>query len=89
MAVYLVDQVLLGATVDQLISAQRGVIDMCQRFAARGEQIRFIRGVYVPGESRWISLFEAPDAHTIEELSEVVKIPFSRIIEAVDLPPEE
>jgi muconolactone delta-isomerase len=89
MPVYLVDQVLPGTTVDQLMSAQRTLIDMCQRFAARGEQIRIIRSVYVPGESRWISLLEAPDPQTIEELCEVAKVPFSNIFEAVDLAIEE
>jgi muconolactone delta-isomerase len=89
MRVYLVDRVFPGATLDQIIEAQRAVMGISQRFAARGEHILYLRSIYIPGESRCLCLFEAPDAQRVEEVNEVARIPFTRIIEALDLPPEE
>ncbi|HEU0021876.1 MAG TPA: nickel-binding protein [Dehalococcoidia bacterium] len=89
MGVYLVDRVFPGATLEQIIEAQRAVVEMSQRFAARGEYVRYLRSIYIPGESRCLCLFEAPDAQRVEEVNEVARAPFTRIIEAVDLSPEE
>ena len=82
MAVYLVDSVILGVTIDQLTTALPAVIETCQRFSARGEYVRYIRSTYIPGESRCLCLFEAPDAATLEEVNEVAKFPYTRIVEA-------
>ena len=60
MGVYMVDRMFPGATMDQLMAAQRAVIEISQRFAARGESIRYLRSIYLPGESRCMCLFEAP-----------------------------
>lgn len=85
MGIYMVDRVCPEATIDQLISTQRALIEMSQRFTARGEHIRYLRSTYIPSESRYMCLFEAPDSQTVEELNEVAKAPFLRVIEAVDL----
>ena len=88
MAVYLVDSVIPGLTIDQLTTAQQAVIETCKRFTARGEYVRYIRTTYIPGESRCLFLFEAPNADTVEEVNEVAKLPYTRVVEAIDLPPE-
>jgi hypothetical protein len=88
MGIYLVDRVLPEATIDQLIAAQRVLVDMSQRFTARGERIRYLRSLYVPGESRCMCFFEAPDYQRVEEVNEVAKVPFARVIEVVELTPE-
>ena len=88
MGVYMVDHACPGATMEQLLDAQRAVIAMSQRFSARGERVRFLRSAYIPSESRCLSMFEAVDSQTVAEVNEVVHIPFTRIIEAVDLSPE-
>ncbi len=89
MGVYMVDRVCPGATIDQLLGAQRAVIEMSRRFAARGEHIRYLRSTYIPSESRCLCLFEALDARTVEEVNEVAKVPFIRVIEAVELTPQQ
>ncbi len=88
MAVYLVDSVIPGVTIDQLTTALRAVVETCQRFTARGEYVRYIRSTYIPGESRCLCLLEAPNAATVEEVNEVAKLPYTRIVEAFDLIPE-
>ena len=85
MAVYLVDSVIPGVTMDQLTTALQAVIETCQRFTARGEYVRYIRSTYIPGESRCLCLLEASNAATVEEVNEVAKLPYTRIVEAFDL----
>ena len=75
--------------MDQLISAQRAMIEMSQRFTARGERVRYLRSTYIPSESRWLSLFEASNSQTVEEVNEVANVPFIRVVEAVELTPEQ
>lgn len=86
MGVYLVERVFPGATLDQVKEAQRAVIEMSQRFVARGEPIRHLRSIYIPGQCRHLCLIEAPDPQRIEELHEVARASFSNIVEVVDLP---
>ncbi len=88
MSVYLIDSVIPEVTMDQLTTALRAVIATCQRFTARGEYVRYIRSTFIPGESRALCLFEAPSAATVEEVNEVAKLPYTRIVEAFDLPRE-
>ena len=85
MGIYMVDRVCPESTLDQVISTQRALIEMALRFTARGEHIRYLRSTYIPSESRCLCLFEATNSQTVEELHEVAKAPFTRVIEAVDL----
>jgi hypothetical protein len=64
------------------------VIETYQRFPARGEYVRYIRSTYIPGESRCLFLFDAPNAAPVEEVNEVAKLPYTRVVEAIDLPAE-
>jgi muconolactone delta-isomerase len=89
MGVYLVDRVFPGTTLDQIIEAQRALMEMSQRFTARGEHVRYLRSIYIPGESRCLCLFEAPDAQSVEEVNEVARVRFTRIVEALELMPEQ
>jgi hypothetical protein len=54
---------------------------------AQGKSVRCIRSTFVPGETRCMCLFEAPTSQHVKELNEAAKIPFSRIVEALDLTP--
>jgi hypothetical protein len=88
MAVYMVERDLPGITMEQLASAQKAAVETSRRFTARGEYVRYIRSTYLPDESRCMCLFEAANAQAVEEVNVVAKIPFIRIIEAIDLAPE-
>jgi muconolactone delta-isomerase len=87
MAVYMVERDLKGITMDQLAAAQKGAIETGKRMTAEGKAVRYIRSMFVPGEARCLCLFEAPNAERVKELNEAAKIPFSRIVEALDLTP--
>ncbi len=88
MAIYLVDSVIPGVTIGQLTTVLQAVVETCQRFTARGEHVRYIRSTYIPVESRCLCLLEAPNAATVEEVNEVAKLPYTWIVEAIDLTPE-
>lgn len=87
MAVYMVDRDLKGITMEQLAAAQRRAIETGQRLTAEGKPVRYIRSTFVPGESHCMCLFEAPNPQLVKELNEAAQIPFSRIVEALDLTP--
>ncbi len=87
MAVYLVERELKGITMDQLAAAQKAAIDTGKRLTAQGKKVRYIRSTFVPGEARCMCLFEADNQQAVRELNEAAKIPYSRIVEAMDLTP--
>jgi muconolactone delta-isomerase len=87
MSVYMVERELPGITLEQLAGAQKAAIQTSEEFTAQGKAVRYIRSTYVPGEARVMCLFEAPDAQRVKEVNEVAQIPFTRIVEALDLTP--
>jgi len=52
-----------------------------------GKQVRYIRSTYIPGESRVMCLFEASSPQLVEEVNQAANIPFTRVVEAMDLTP--
>lgn len=89
MAVYMVERELPGVTMDQLAEAQRAAIETGQQFTSEGKNVRYIRTTFVPNEARCMCLFEADNADLVREVNESAHIPFTRIIEALDLTPSE
>ena len=89
MAVYMVERDLPGITLEQLAGAQKAAIDTSRRLTEDGRPVRYIRSTYVPGEARCMCLFEAPNAQRVREVNEEAQIPFTRIVEALDLTPKQ
>jgi hypothetical protein len=87
MKVYLVDRTLPGVTLEQLASAQKAAIETSQRFTAEGKTVRYIRTAWVPSESHVMCMFEAETGQAVRDVNEAAGIPFTRIIEAMDLTP--
>jgi hypothetical protein len=88
MAVYLVDRDLPGITVDGLAALQRATLATCQDFTAAGTPVRYLHGLFVPGEARCLCLFEADDEATVVAVNDTAHLPFTRVVEALDLPAE-
>jgi len=89
MPVYMVDRDLPGIKMEQLAAAQKAAIDLSQKMTAQGKKVRYIRTTFVPGEAHCMCLFEAANADVVKELNETAKIPFKRIVEAMDLTPRQ
>jgi Protein of unknown function (DUF4242) len=87
MPVYMADRDLKGITMEQLAAAQKRAIETGHELTAAGKPVRYIRSTFLPGESRCMCLFEAPRPELVRELNEKAQIPFTRIVEALDLTP--
>jgi|TARA_B100000378_G_scaffold239277_1_gene207041 cell fate regulator YaaT (PSP1 superfamily) len=87
MAVYMVERDLPGITLEQLGGAQKAAIETSQEFTSKGKQVRYIRSTYVPGDSKVMCLFEASGQQLVEEVNQAANIPFTRVVEAMDLTP--
>jgi hypothetical protein len=87
MTVYAVERDLKGVTMEQLAAAQKRAIASSKKFSDTGRDVRYIRSMYIPGEERSMCLFEAPDASTVEDVNRDAAIPYTRVIEALDLTP--
>lgn len=88
MPVYMVDRELPGIQMEQLAAAQKAAIDLSQKMSAQGKKVRYIRSAFVPGEAHCMCFFEAANPDVVKELNETAKIPFKRIVEAMDLTPK-
>lgn len=84
--IYLVDRDLPGITMEQLAGAQQAAIATSEQFSAAGKPVRYLRTVFVPGESHCMCLFEAPAMELVKEVNETAQLPYTRIVEAMDLP---
>ncbi len=89
MAVYMVERELPGVTMDQLGAAQKAAIETGEQFTREGKNVRYIRTTFVPGEAHCMCLFEADNADLVREVNETAHIPFTRIVEALDLTPSK
>ncbi|HEX5731599.1 MAG TPA: DUF4242 domain-containing protein [Blastocatellia bacterium] len=88
MTVYMVERDLPGITTDQLAAAQKAAIEKGQEMTADGKEVRYIRSIFVPGDSKCMCMFEAADPEVVRELNEAAQIPFTEIKEALDLTPQ-
>lgn len=87
MSVYMVERSLPGVTMAQLGAAQKAAIETAEKMTANGQEVKYIRSAFVPGDQRCICFFEAGDADTVKSLNEQAGIPFNKIVEALDLSP--
>lgn len=88
MPVYMVDRNLPGVRSEQLAAAQKAAIETCQQFTAKGTPVRYLRTTFVPGEARCMCLFEAARAGIVRRVNEAAKIPYTRVVDALDLTPK-
>ena len=72
MDIYIVERELPGITREQLAGAQGAAISTSQQFTVQGTPVRHIRSTLVPDES---------------DVNTAAKLPFARIVRALDLTP--
>ena len=89
MQVYMVERSLPGINMEQLAAAQKAAIETSLRFTAEGKDVRYIRTTFVPSEAHCMCLFEAANPDFVRTVNEAAQIPFTRIVEALDLTPKQ
>ena len=89
MPVYMAERDLKGITMDQLGAAQKNAIETGKNMTASGKKVRYIRSTFVPEEARCMCLFEANGPDAVRDVNEAAGLPFTRIVEALDLTPRQ
>ena len=87
MAIYMVERELPGITNEGLAGAQQAAIAGAQKSTTDGTPVRYVRSTFVPGEARCMCLFEADSTAAVRDVNEAAGLPFTRIVEALDLTP--
>jgi len=87
MAVYMVERSLPGIAMSDLAAAQKAAIATSQQFTADGTPVRYIRSTFLPDSGACMCLFEAGDAESVARVNKTARIPYDRIVPALDLTP--
>ena len=87
MGIYLVDRDLPGITAEGLALLQRAELSASEQLTAAGQAVRYLRSLFIVGEARCMCLFEAEDEAALAALNEAARLPFTRIVAALDLSP--
>jgi hypothetical protein len=87
MQVYMVERSLKGIPLEQLAAAQQRAIGTAAEMRSEGKPISYIRSTFVPESGACMCLFSADDAQSVQALNERAKIPFDRVVPALDLTP--
>ena len=87
MTVYMVERNLKGIAMGDLAAAQKAAISTAHAYAAKGTSMRYIRSTFAPEDGRCMCLFEAKSAEDVKRLNDEAKLPYTRVVEALDLTP--
>jgi hypothetical protein len=87
MTVFMVERNLKGIAMNDLAAAQRLAIRASKALAARGTPMRYIRSTFAPEDGRCMCLFEASSIDDVRRLNDEARLPYSRVVEALDLTP--
>lgn len=87
MTVYMVERELKGVSMEDLAGAQRAAIATAGDMTAKGDQITYIRSTFAPEDGRCMCLFEGKDADQVRRLNDAAGLPYTRVVEAMDLTP--
>ena len=87
METYMVERLLKGISMEDLGAAQKAAISTAAGMSKNGTPISYIRSTFVPDTGACMCLFKAESAASVKALNEKAKLPFDRIVKAMDLTP--
>ena len=87
MTIFMVERDLQGITMDGLAAAQQAAIKQGEQMTEAGTPIHYIRSTFAPDDGRCFCLFEGETRADVQKLNDDAKIPYSRVVEALDLTP--
>lgn len=86
---YLVERHLPDFPPEQLPGAAAAAKKTAAELTAEGQEVRYIRSTYVPGDARCQCLFEGESKEAVEEVQRRAGLPYQQIHEAAFLTAEE
>jgi hypothetical protein len=88
MAYFVVKRDLPGITPEMLQSAGVRAKTCCTQMTQEGEAVRWIRSFFLPETAQTHCYFEAGNKAAVEEANNRARIPFTSIVEVVEMTPE-
>jgi hypothetical protein len=86
-SVFMVERDLKGIAMEDLAAAQKAAIGKAEQMRQDGTEIRYIRTTFTPEDGRCMCLFEANSKGEVEQLNDDARLPYSRVVPAMDLTP--
>jgi hypothetical protein len=83
----MVERNLKGIAMSDLAAAQKAAISTADAYAANGTPMRYIRSTFTPEDGRCMCLFEAHNVEDVKRLNDEARLPYLRVVEALDLTP--
>lgn len=88
MTTFAVQRNLQGITMEQLASAQQAAMQASEASTQRGTPVTYIRSNFYPADQHCTCLFDAPSKEAVENVNREASLPFDRVDEVLDLPPQ-
>lgn len=86
---FVVERYLPAVSLEDLAAAVDRDRRAAEGMTAAGIPVRHLSTIYVPSDESCFCLFDAPSADALREAQECSGIGFERIVEAVQLPPQD
>ncbi len=86
MPTYLVFRELPGVTRDQFVAAQCTAVATAAAARAAGQPVWYLRGFFLPARATALCMFEGPDAEQVRAVNQQARVPFTDVVEAIELP---
>lgn len=87
MTIFMVERELKGISMPDLAAAQQRAIKTSEDYTIKGTPMRYIRSTFAPDDGRCMCLFEGNSADAVKRVNRDADIPFSRVVEVLDLTP--
>jgi hypothetical protein len=88
MSIYVVKRDLPGITPEMLQSAGIRAKSCCAEITEEGQPVRWIRSFFLPETAQTHCYFESGSKAAVEEANKRARIPFTEIVEVVEMTPE-
>ena len=87
MTVYMVERDLKGISMEDLAGAQKAAIATAADMTRSGDAISYLRSTFAPEDGRCMCLFDGKDEAQVRRLNDTAGLPYSKVVEAMDLTP--
>jgi hypothetical protein len=84
MPMFAVNRYLPDLTAAQLRVLHRALAEAARRVSAEGQNVRYVRSMYVPARNRCVCVFTADTTEAVARANEIAQVHFTHIDEALD-----